>query len=84
MAAGNLREEAEIDQLCATAITTLDFYLNNVGKEQQDVASFHMAQNRYCHYQKQNPQVIRSMISMGIPEDKIKKFVQEILFPEFH
>ena len=84
VAAGNLREEAEIDQLCATAITTLDFYLNNVGKEQQDVASFHMAQNRYCHYQKQNPQVIRSMISMGIPEDKIKKFVQEILFPEFH
>ena len=82
VAAGNLREEAEIDQLCATAITTLDFYLNNVGKEQQDVASFHMAQNRYCHYQKQNPQVIRSMISMGIPEDKIKKFVSEVLFPE--
>jgi len=84
VATGNLQEEAEIDQLCATAITTLDFYLNNVGKEQQDVASFHMAQNRYCYYQKQNPQVTRSMISMGIPKDKIKQFVQEILFPEFH
>ena len=84
VAAGNLREEAEIDQLCATALTTLEFYLSKVGHDQQDTADFHMAQNRYCHYQKQNPQVIRSMISMGIPEDKIKKFVQEILFPEFH
>jgi hypothetical protein len=43
-----------------------------------------MAQNRYCHYQKQNPHVINSMISMGIPEPKMKQFVREILFPEFH
>jgi hypothetical protein len=43
-----------------------------------------MAQNRYCRYQKQNPHVIKSMISMGIPEDKMKRFVQEILFPEFN
>jgi hypothetical protein len=84
VAAGNLQEEIEIDQLCNTALTTLDFYLNNVGKEQQDVADYHMAQNRYCHYQKQNPHVINSMISMGVPEPKMKQFVREILFPEFH
>ena len=84
VAAGNLQDESEIDQLCDTALTTLDFYLNNVGKEQQDVADYHMAQNRYCHYQKQNPHVINSMISMGIPEPKMKQFVREILFPEFH
>jgi hypothetical protein len=84
VAAGNLREEVEIDQLCNLAKETLDFYLKNVGKAQQDTADFHMAQNRYCHYQKQNPQVVRSMVAMGIEEVKIKRFVEEVLFPEIH
>lgn len=82
IAAGNLQEEAEIDQLCEIAKTTLDFYLSKVGHDQQDVADFHMAQNRYCHWQKQNPHVIRSMVSMGVPEDVMKRFVSEVLFPE--
>jgi hypothetical protein len=82
VAAGNLQDEAEIDQLCSTALTTLDFYLNKVGHDQQDVADYHMAQNRYCYWQKQNPHVIKSMVSMGVPEDNMKKFVSEILFPE--
>ena len=82
VAAGNLQEEAEIDQLCNTALATLDFYLSKVGYDQQDVADYHMAQNRYCYYQKQNPHVIKSMVSMGVPEATMKKFVQEILFPE--
>lgn len=82
IAAGNLQEESEIDQLCEIAKTTLDYYLANVGNAQQDVADFHMAQNRYCHWQKQNPHVIRSMVSMGIPEATMKQFVSEILFPE--
>jgi hypothetical protein len=82
VAAGNLREEVEINQLCDLAKETLDFYLKNVGLAQQDVADFHMAQNRYCHYQKQNPQVVRSMVAMGIEEVKIKRFVEEVLFPE--
>jgi hypothetical protein len=84
VAAGNLQDESEIDQLCNTALTTLDFYLNNIGKDQQDVADYHMAQNRYCHYQKQNPHVINSMVAMGVPEPKMKQFVKEILFPEMH
>jgi len=82
VAAGNLQDPAEIEQLCTTALTTLDFYLANVGLEQQDVATYEMAQNRYCYYQKQNPHVVNSMVAMGIPEDTIKRFVNEILFPE--
>ena len=82
VAAGNLQEEAEIDQLCNTALTTLDFYLSNVGHDQQDIADFHMAQNKYCYWQKQNPHVIKSMVAMGITEDKMKRFVNEVLFPE--
>ena len=84
VAAGNLQDSTEIDQLCDTALTTLDFYLKNVGLEQQDVADYHMAQNRYCHWQKQNPHVVKSMVAMGVPEDKMKLFVKEMLFPEFH
>ena len=84
VAAGNLQDESEIDQLCDTALTTLDFYLANIGKDQESGSDYHMAQNRYCHYQKQNPHVINSMISMGVPEPKMKQFVREILFPEFH
>ena len=82
VAAGNLQEEAEIDQLCSTALTTLDFYLSKVGFTQESGADYHMAQNRYCHYQKQNPHVIKSMVSMGVPEATMKQFVNEMLFPE--
>ena len=82
VAAGNLQDSIEIDQLCNTALTTLDFYLKNVGVDQQDIADYHMAQNRYCHYQKQNPHVIKSMVAMGVPEPTMKQFVSEVLFPE--
>lgn len=82
VAAGNLQEEAEIDQLCSTALDTLDFYLKNVGLSQESGADFHMAQNRYCYYQKQNPHVVNSMVAMGVPEPTMKQFVEEILFPE--
>lgn len=82
VAAGNLQDEAEIDQLCSTALTTLDFYLKNIGLEQQSGADFHMAQNRYCYYQKQNPHVVNSMVAMDIPKPVIQQFVSEILFPE--
>jgi hypothetical protein len=82
VAAGNLQDDVEIDQLCNTALTTLDFYLSKVGFDQESGADFHMSQNRYCHYQKQNPHVIKSMVAMGVPEDTMKRFVEEILFPE--
>ena len=82
VAAGNVRIGEELDNLCELALRTLDYYLKNVGNTQQDTADYHMAQNRYCRYQKQNPHVIRSMVSMGVEESKMKRFVSEVLFPE--
>jgi len=82
IAAGNLQEETEIDQLCNIALSTLDYYVKNVGQTQESGADYHMAQNRYCYYQKQNPQVINSMVSMGVEKTIIESFVQEVLFPE--
>ncbi len=82
VAAGNLREIEELDILCNLARSSLNYYIKNVGLTQTCGADFHMAQNRYCHYQKQNPQVIKSMVAMGVPELTINKFVEEVLFPE--
>ena len=82
IAAGNVRIGEELDNLCELGLRALDYYLKNVGNTQQDLADYHMAQNRYCHYQKQNPHVIRSMVSMGVEENTMRKFVSEVLFPE--
>lgn len=82
IAAGNLRDNTEVETLCDIATKSLDYYLKNVGLSQTCGADFHMAQNRYCYYQKQNPQVIKSMVAMGVPESTILKFVDEVLFPE--
>ena len=82
IAVGNLQDEEEIDLLCYVAEISLHHYLKNVGLTQESGADYHMAQNRYCHYQKQNPQVIKSMVSMGVPENIIRNFVEEVLFPE--
>jgi hypothetical protein len=82
VAAGNINTEEEFNALETLALSSLHYYLANVGYTQESGMDFHMAQNRYCHYQKQNPHVVNSMVSMGVPEDTMKQFVSELLFPE--
>lgn len=82
IAAGNISDEDELNQLCDFGLTSLDYYLKNVGITQESGSDFHMAQNRYCYYQKQNPHVINSMVKMGVPELTMQNFVKEVLFPE--
>lgn len=82
IAASNIQEGQELDDLCGVAVKSLDYYLANVGETQDWPTDYHMAQNRYCHYQKQNPHVINSMVAMGIPKEQMERFVNEVLFPE--
>jgi hypothetical protein len=82
VAAGNVNTEEELDAICNLAEQALDYYLENVGDTRHFRSSFKEHQNIYCRYQKQNPHVVRSMVSMGVPEDKMRKFVDEVLFPE--
>lgn len=82
IAAGNVQEGQELNDLCSIALKSLDYYLKNVGLTQESGADYHMAQNRYCHYQKENPHVINSMVSMGVKKETIETFVTEVLFPE--
>ena len=82
VAAGFLKEEQELDNFVNLAKNNLDYYLSNVGKTRILGANFVDLQNRYCHYQKQNPHTVNSMIAMGISREVIEQFVEETLFPE--
>jgi hypothetical protein len=81
VAAGFLKEEQELDNFVNLAKNNLDYYLANVGKTKSNL-DYTKNQNRYCHYQKQNPHTINSMVAMGIEETVIRNFVEEVLFPE--
>jgi hypothetical protein len=72
----------ELDEFIKIGLETLEFYLEKVGFDQQDVASFEMAQNNYCHYQKQNPHTPRVLVNLGFTEQEAQDFVAVHLFPE--
>lgn len=71
----------ELSEFIKIGINNLNFYLNKVGYDQQDVADFHMAQNRYCHYQRQNPHTPRVLINLGFTQAEANHFVNHLLFP---
>ena len=72
----------ELDEFIKLGIKTLDYYLANVGLTQQSLSDYHMAQNRYCHYQKQNPRTPASLQHLGFTEQESRNFVEDMLFPE--
>lgn len=84
MAAGNVHEKHEIDQVIQTAIETLSYYVNHVGHYQGNADNdlSIKSQNLYAHFQKQNSHTPNVMKSLGIKEDDVDAFIQECLFPE--
>ena len=40
------------------------------------------AQNRYAHFQKQNPHTPRVMKSLGLDPEAVDEFQEKCLFPE--
>lgn len=72
----------ELAEFVDLGLKSLDYYLANVGLAQQDVATYDMAQNRYCRYQKQNPHTPRVLVTLGFTEQQAQDFVQHTLFPE--
>ena len=72
----------ELDAFIKIGLETLEFYLANIGLEQQDVASYEMAQNNYCYYQKQNPHTPRVLVNLGFTAEEANEFVAKHLFPE--
>ena len=84
IAIGAVNTDEELDKLIKVALENLDYYLENVGRTQESMADYHMAQNRYCHYQKQNPHTPKVMANLGLDPEQVRVFIQEVLFPEIH
>jgi hypothetical protein len=82
VAAGNVQEEEELEQIFAMARTTLKHYLECVGDTNNTANNTTEAQNYYCENQKQNPHTPRVMVSLGLSEEDVTTFIQDCLFPE--
>lgn len=83
IAAGNVKEESELNTICDLAVSNLIAYVEKIGQynndsEEKDVIE---AQNYYCTNQQQNPHTARVMQSLGLPEGDIKAFCSDNLFP---
>ena len=82
VAAGNVSEEAELNQIFAVAKRGINHYLETVGETNRTAVSCLEAQNYYCQNQKQNPHTPKVMTSLGLNEEDVHVFIQNCLFPE--
>lgn len=84
VAAGNVSKKDELEQLLDLSFESIDAYLFDIANynNEADVDEVKAAQNRYAHYQKQNPHTPRTMVSLGLSEEDVRVFVEECLFPD--
>ena len=82
VAAGNVSEEHELEQIFEIAKRGVDHYLESVGETNRTAVSCLEAQNYYCQNQKQNPHTPKVMVSLGLSEEDVQVFIQDCLFPE--
>jgi hypothetical protein len=82
VAAGNVSDEEELQQITDLARTTVSHYLSTVEDFDHAVADNTFEQNYYAQNQKCNPNTPRVMVSLGLSEDDVQHFIQECLFPE--
>ncbi len=82
VAAGNVQQEDELEQIFTLARTTIDHYLSTVAETNNTVEDTTFEQNYYAQNQKQNPHTPRVMVSLGLSEEDVKVFIQDCLFPE--
>jgi phycocyanobilin:ferredoxin oxidoreductase len=82
VAAGNVSDEEELEQIFEMAKNTLDMYIEGVGDTNYSLFDGSEAQNYYAQNQKQNPHTPKVMVSLGLSEEDVQMFIQECLFPE--
>jgi hypothetical protein len=82
VAAGNVSDETELEQITELAKTTVEHYLSTVAETNNTAADTTEAQNYYCENQKQNPHTPKVMVSLGLSEEDVQIFIQDCLFPE--
>lgn len=82
IAAGNVNDSVELDQILEICYITTDYYVKNIGMYNNSCENSAAKQNIYCQNQKQNPHTPKVMISLGLNNEDVKTFIQECLFPE--
>jgi len=82
VAAANVSDESELEQITQMAKRGISHYLASVGETNNTANNTTLAQNYYCENQKQNPHTPRVMVSLGLSEEDVAVFIQECLFPE--
>lgn len=80
VAAGNIQDPEELQRLIDFVIENLGHYLSAIGKA--SASDYTTQQNRYCHWQKQNPHTPRVMASLGFEPEVVRDFIERCLFPE--
>lgn len=82
IAAGNVQNKDELDQITNLVKVTTDVYLKHVGDTNNTAKDTTSAQNYYAQNQKMNPHTPKVMASLGLNEDDVAVFIQQCLFPE--
>ena len=83
IAAGNVSDPLELDQIMQMAKRGIDFYLSTVAESNhRSSGSLKDLHNYYAQNQKQNPHTPKVMTSLGLNEDDVRVFIQDCLFPE--
>ena len=84
IAAGNVQEEKELNQICTMAVSNLANYIDKIRNHHDEAKMKDVieAQNYYCEHQQQNPHTPRVMQSLGLPDEDIKFFCQDNIFPK--
>jgi hypothetical protein len=82
VAAANVGDEEELQQITDLANTTIDHYLSTVAETNNTVADTTFEQNYYAQNQKCNPHTPKVMVSLGLSEEDVTVFIQDCLFPE--
>lgn len=84
IAAGNIKEIHEINQLKEVSLDLIKYYVQNLQSdsficEEHKIKPVH---NYYCQQQKLNPHLHRSILAMGISEEDKNNYVNKALFEE--
>jgi len=82
VAAANVSESSELEQIADMAEMGIRHYLATVGNTNYTRKSTREDQNFYCENQKQNPHTPKVMVSLGLSEEDVQVFVQDCLFPK--
>ena len=82
VAAANVSDEEELEQIFAMARAGVNHYLECVSETNNTAVNTTEAQNYYAQNQKCNPHTPRVMVSLGLSEEDVQVFIQECLFPE--